>query len=216
MFRRELRCLSLQSGVHLTTFGFFILSVFCFSLALGPDETLLRRGAPAFLWVLAILTTLFSTPFLLKNEFQYGLLDEVFLHPSPPAFYILAKIGAESLFFGLPLILLGTLSSLFFSLSSTESATLFLTLLLSFPALSALGVLGGLLTLNTQGDGLLITLLILPLTLPLLLFALSGIELVRLGLDSSSSFCLLSGVSLLLTIICVTASSWALRFAVEG
>ena len=216
MIGRELRRLRLQGTSLFASFSFFALALFCVALALGPDEKILRRSAPALLWILAILTTLFSTPLLLKNEAEAGLLDEIILHSSHPSFYLLAKMGAEILLLGLPLIILGALSSPLFMLSQEEVIILSLTLLVGFPALSALGILGGLLTLNTQNGGLLIPLLILPLTLPLLLFALSALDMTRLGLDSSAPFCLLTSTSLFLVVISIGAGNWALRFAVEG
>lgn len=215
MIRNEIQKLYLNGGTLLSSFSFFALALFCFSLALGPEEALLNRSAPALLWILAILTLLFSTPFLLKSEFQTGLLDEVLLQPLSPSFYLLAKIGAEILLLGLPLLGLGALFSPFFSLSFIELTHLLLTLLIGFPALSALGILGGLLTLNARGGSMLVSLLILPLTIPLLLLALSVMEMTRLGLDSFPPFCLLTSVSLLLVIISVGAGQWALSMAVE-
>lgn len=215
MIRRELRSLYLQGETLLASLLFFGLALFCVALALGPEEKILKQTVPPLLWILAILTTLFSTPLFLKAEAREGLLDEVLLQPSPSSFYLLAKIGAETLLFGLPLIGLGAFFSFALALTPLETRTLSCTLLIGFPALSALGILGSLLTLHTRGGGILLTLLILPLTLPLLLFALSILEEERLGLDSFAPFCLLTSVSLLLVIISVGAGSWALRFAVE-
>lgn len=216
MIQRELKNLRLHGASLFASLSFFALSLFCVSLALSPDEKILRQSAPALLWILAILTTLFSTPLLLKNEAKAGLLDEVLLQAPPPALYLLAKMGAEVLFLGFPLIFLGALLSPFFALSQQDVVMLSSTLLIGFPALSALGIFGGLLTLNARGSSLLIPLLILPLTLPLLLFALSVMEMTQFGLDSSASFCLLTSVSILLVILSIGAGSWALRFAVEG
>lgn len=215
MIGGELRKLYLHGGTLLASLAFFALSLFCLSLTFGADEKLLAKGTPAFLWILAILTTLFSTPFLLKTEAQEGLLDEIILHSSPSSCYLLAKMGAEFLLLGLPLVGLAVLLTSFWARSSIEVVTLSLTLLIGFPALSALGILGGLLTLHARGGGILLTLLILPLTVPLLLFALSAVEMTRLGLDSSASFCLLTSVSLFLVIISVGVGNWALRIAVE-
>lgn len=215
MILRELYNAYLHKGSLLSTFAFFALALFCVSLALGPNETLLRQSAPGLIWILAILTIFFSTPLLLKREAQCGLLDEILLHPSLISTYLLAKIIAEYIFIGLPLALISLLFSPLFALSSGEALALILTLLIGFPALTALGLLGSLLTLNTQGDGLLLSLIILPLTLPLLVFGLSVMEMTRLGLDSFPSFCLLMGSSLFLFILSVTAGSWALPFAAE-
>jgi len=216
MIRRELNLLCLQRGTLLGAFSFFALALFCVSLGLGPDEKILKRSAPVLLWILAILTTLFSTPHLLKTEAQEGLLDEIILQPSPPAFYLLSKLGAEWLLVGLPLSVIAIFLSPWFALSLGESLILSTTLLIGFPALSSLGILGGLLTLNARGGEVLLSLLILPLTLPLLLFGLSVMETVQLGLDSFPSFCLLTSMSLLLVILAVGAGSWAIRFAIEG
>lgn len=215
MIRNEIHKLYLNGGTLLPCFSFFAMALFCFALGLGSEEGILNSSAPALLWILAILTLLFSTPFLLKMEFQEGLLDEVPLQPLSPSFYLLAKIGAEVLLLGLPLIGLTALFSPFFSLTFPELTNLLLTLLIGFPALSALGILGGLLTLNARGGAMLLSLLILPLTIPLFLFALSVMEMTRLGLDSFAPFCLLTGVSLLLVIISVAAGQRALLMALE-
>lgn len=216
MIKSELRKLYLQRGPLLNSLCFFTIVLFCFSLALGPEKETLRRGGPVLLWILVLLTTLFSAPLLLKSEAQEGLLDEVLLHPLSPSFYLLSKIVAEGIYLGLPIISLSALLASFFSLSLPEILMLSLTLLIGFPALSALGIFGALLTLHARGGGILMVLLIFPLMLPLLLFALSVMEMGRLGLDSFAPFCLLSGVALLLVIIGIGAGSWALRLAVEG
>lgn len=215
MIRYEIHKLYLNSGILILAGGFFALSLFCFLLVLGPDVTLLNRCAPSFIWLMALLTLLFSTSFLLKAEFQAGILDEMLLQPSPPAFSLVAKMTAEVLLLGVPLILTGMVFAPFFFLSFKETLFLGLTLLVGFPALSALGLLGGLLTLNARGGNLLISLLILPLTLPLLLFALSVMERVQMGLDSFAPFCLLTSVSLLLLMIAIGAGQWALSLSME-
>ena len=215
MLEREIRHLYLQKENLIVSLGFFVLALFCVFLALGPEEKILRRSAPALIWILAILTTLFSTPLFLKHEAQQGLLDEIALQPFLPAFLLLSKIGAEFLLLGIPIIIVGMILSPFFVFSFHETLMLALTLLIGFPSLSALGILGGLLTVNSRGGGVLVSLLILPLTLPLVLFSLACLEMVQLGLDSLAPFCLLIGVSLLLIIISVSTGSWAFRFAIE-
>lgn len=216
MIRRELRLLSLQSGTLFSSLAFFVLALFCLSLALSLQEKAMRYCAPALIWILAILTTLFSTPLLLQREEREGIFDEILLQPFPHSFYLIAKIVAEFLLLGLPLIGLSVVFASLFALSLGESLTLGFTLLIGFPTMSALGHLGGLLTIHARGGGILLSLLIMPLTLPLVLLGLSVMETMRLGLDSFPSICLLTSASLLLVILSVGAGSWALRFVVEG
>ncbi len=216
MILRELRILRLQKGTLYGALSFYTLALFCIALAIGPEPTVLGRSAPALIWILCVLTTLFSTPQLLKQEENEGILDEMMMRPSHPALFLLSKMAALFFFMGVPLILVGASLSPLFALPLDEVLTLIATLLIGFPALSSLTILGGLLTLNSRGDGILISLLILPLILPLILFSLSAAHMVRLGLDSSPSFCLLTSVSLILVIVSMTAGTKALRFAVEG
>ncbi len=216
MIRVECQKLWLNRGSLFLTFCFYGFILFCASLAIGPDEKLLRLCAPALLWILGILTTFFSIPILLKSEANTGHLDEVYLHAAHPGFYLLSKVGAEWLLFGISLSAIGFLVSPFFGLSLHEAFMIFLTLLVGFPALSALGILGGLLTLQARGGALLLSFLILPLTLPLLLFSLSTLEMLRLGLDSLSPFCLLIGASLFLVVVSIGTGIGAFKQAVEG
>ncbi|MBY0500752.1 MAG: heme exporter protein CcmB [Alphaproteobacteria bacterium] len=215
MILRELYNAYLHKGSLLSTLGFFSLSLFCTSFALGQSEVILKRSAPALIWILASLTTFFSTPHLLKREAEGGLLDEILLHPCLSSTYLVSKVIAEWVFVALPLICIILFFSPMFALASHELLSLCLTFLIGFPALSALGNLGSLLTLNTQGGGILLSLIILPLTLPLLIFGLSVMEMTQLGLDSSSSLSFLMGVSLFLSILGITIGSWALPLAVE-
>ncbi|MDK3155591.1 heme exporter protein CcmB [Kamptonema cortianum] len=216
MISRELYNAYLHKGSLLSTFAFFALALFCVSLTLGPNETLLSQSAPGLIWILAILTVFFSTPpSFKKGKRNAAFLDEILLHPSLTSTYLLSKVIAEYLFIGLPLAFMSFVFSSLFALSLGETFSLLLTLLIGFPALSALGILGSLLTLNTQGGGLLLSLIILPLTLPLLIFGLSVMEMTRLGLDSFPSFCLLMGSSIFLLILSITAGSWAFPFAAE-
>jgi len=206
----------LHKGALLGAFSFFALALFSMTLAIGPEPSVLQRSGPALIWILAILTTLFSTPLLLKQDENEGILDQILLQQTPLAFSLLSKSVAEYLLVGLPLTLVSICLSSLFAISLSEIMILSATLLIGFPALSCLGILGGLLTINSRGGGILMTLLILPLTLPLLLFSLSAVEMTQLGLDSSPSFCLLTSVSIVLVIVSLMAGTRALRLAVEG
>lgn len=216
MIRHEVHKLYLNSGTLLVFFGFFSFALFCFLLILGSQNPLLARCAPSLIWMLAILTLFFSTPLLLKADFHAGILEEILLQPHAPSLYILAKITAECFLIGLPLLGIAALFSSSCFLTFKETMVLLCTLGIGFPALSALGIFGGLLTVNARGGNVLLALLILPLTLPLLVFALSVMEKTRLGLDSFTPFCLLTSSSLFLLIVAVGAGQWALSLAMEA
>lgn len=216
MIRVECQKLWMSKGTFLPTFGFYIFFLFCMAFAMGSNHELLALASPPIVWVLALLTTFFSMPFLLKNEWNQGTLEEVLLLPQHPGFFLLSKVAAEWIMFGIPLSFLSLLLCPFFGLSFGEVIPFLISLLVSFPAISALGILGSLLTLHGREGSLLLSFLILPLSLPLFLFSLSYLELVRFGLDSLPAFGLLIGTSLFLVVLSIVAGVGALKQISEG
>lgn len=216
MIQREWLSHRLYGGVLLSGLGFYALALFCFAFVLGHDMKSLQQLAPPLFWLLATLTTLFSTPLLLKRDFQAGVLDEIFLHPAPLSLFLFQKCLIQTLTLGIPLIGLGIIFSPLYALPLQQTFWLSLTLFLGFPALASLGILGGLLTLQARGGSALVSLLILPLALPLVLLGLSILDMNQFGIDSFPSFCLFISVSLVLTILSLGAGTWALRIAVES
>lgn len=212
----ECRKLWFNRGTLFSTFSFYSFVLFSVSLVLGSDESVLKTCSSALLWILVSLTTFFSTPLLLKTEAQSGLLDEILLYSLHPGFSLLSKVIAEWFLIGVPLCVFSVFLSPLFAQSMQETFIHFLTLLVGFPALSALSLLGGLMTLHARGGSLLLSFLILPFSLPLFLFALSVMEMTRLGLDSLSPFCLLIGTSLFLVTLSIGAGTWALKQTLEG
>ncbi len=212
----ECQKLWMNRATYLPTFGFYTFFLFCIAFAMGSNPELLALASPSILWALAVLTTFFSIPLFLKNEWMNGTLEETLLLPCHPGFYLLSKVCAEWILFGLPLGFLSVLLYPLFGLSFRETSVFMLTLWISFPAISALGILGSLLTLHARGGSLLLSFLILPLTLPPFLFSLSVLDAVRFGLDSLSAFCLLIGSSIFLVVLSLVAGVGALKQVAEG
>jgi heme exporter protein B len=155
---------------------FFIIVVSLFPLGVGPESTMLTRIAPGIIWVAALLSTLLSLDRLFKSDYADGSLEQMLLSPHPIFILVLAKITAHWLVTGLPLILVAPLLAVLLHLNENSYGALMLTLLLGTPVLSLLGAIGVALTVGIKKGGVLLSLLVLPLYIPVLIFATSAID----------------------------------------
>lgn len=161
---------------------FFVIVVTLFPLGIGPEQELLSRIAPGIIWVAALLATLLSLDRLFKADYQDGSLEQLLLSPYPVFILVLAKIFAHWLLTGLPLILIAPILASILFLDENSYGALMLTLLLGTPILSLLGAIGVALTVGIKKGGILLSLLVLPLYIPVLIFATSAIETAALSL----------------------------------
>jgi heme exporter protein B len=155
---------------------FFIIVVSLFPLGVGPESTMLTHIAPGIIWVAALLSTLLSLDRLFKSDYADGSLEQMLLSPHPIFILVLAKITAHWLVTGLPLILVAPLLAVLLHLNENSYGALMLTLLLGTPVLSLLGAIGVALTVGIKKGGVLLSLLVLPLYIPVLIFATSAID----------------------------------------
>jgi heme exporter protein B len=153
---------------------FFVIVASLFPLGVGPEPERLRDMAPGTLWVAALLATLLSLPSLFADDYRDGTLEQLALLPRPLALVVFGKVIAHWLVSGLPLAVLSPLVGLQFGLSGESLALLAGALLIGTPALSGIGAIGAALTLGVRGGGVLTSLLILPLYIPVLIFG-SGV-----------------------------------------
>ena len=149
---------------------FFIIVVTLFPLGVGPESTTLSRIAPGIIWVAALLATLLSLDRLFKSDYADGSLEQMLLSPHPVFILVLAKIVAHWLLTGLPLILIAPLLAVLLHLHESSYGALMLTLLLGTPVLSLLGAIGVALTVGIKKGGVLLSLLVLPLYIPVLIY----------------------------------------------
>ncbi|TKB47530.1 heme exporter protein CcmB [Thalassotalea mangrovi] len=155
---------------------FFIIVITLFAISVGAMPNVLMTIAPGVIWVAALLSTLLSLERLFKNDYQDGSLEQLLLSPCPVFILVLAKIVAHWLVTSLPLILLAPLLAMMMNLHPDGYLALFLTLLLGTPILSLLGAIGVALTVALKKGGVLLSLLILPLYIPVLILATAAVE----------------------------------------
>jgi heme exporter protein B len=188
---------------------FFVIVVTLFPLGVGPESTILSRIAPGIIWVAALLATLLSLDRLFKSDHRDGSLEQMLLSPHPVFILVLAKIFAHWLLTGLPLILIAPLLAVLLHLNESSYGALMLTLLLGTPVLSLLGAIGVALTVGIKKGGVLLSLLVLPLYIPVLIFATSAIDTAAMNLPYSGQLAIIAAIffaSLTLAPLAVSAA----------
>jgi heme exporter protein B len=194
---------------------FFVIVVSLFPLGVGPEPERLREIAPGVLWVAALLATLLSLPRLFADDFRDGTLEQLALAPQPLGLIVFAKVLAHWLASGLPLSVLAPLLGLQFGLSGEALAVLTGTLFIGTPALSGIGAIGAALTLGVRGGGVLVSLLILPLYIPVLIFGAGAVEAATGGMGVEAHLSLLAALTLAGVFFAPWPAAAALRIALE-
>ena len=173
---------------------FFVIVVTLFPLGVGPESTMLSRIAPGIIWVAALLSTLLSLDRLFKSDYADGSLEQMLLSPHPIFILVLAKIVAHWLLTGLPLILIAPLLAVLLHLQESSYGALMLTLLLGTPILSLLCAIGVALTVGIKKGGVLLSLLVLPLYIPVLIFATSAIDTAGMNLPYNGQLAIIAAI----------------------
>lgn len=175
---------------------FFVLVVTLFPLAVGAEPNLLQAMAPGVIWVSALLAALLSLEGMFRSDFEDGSLEQLILSPHPLSVLVLGKVLAHWLVTGLPLILIAPLLALFLGLPDKAMPTLWLTLILATPILSLIGSIGVALTVGLRRGGMILSLLVLPLYIPVLIFASGAVDRAASGLPVSAQ------INILLAMLC--------------
>ncbi|MBA4108600.1 MAG: heme exporter protein CcmB [Leptothrix sp. (in: Bacteria)] len=199
----------------LTTVFFFAIVTTLFPLGVGPEPELLRAMAPGIVWVAALLASMLSLGRLFALDFADGTLEQLALSAEPFAVIVVGKVVAHWLVSGLPLVILSPLLAVQFGLAGDSIAVLSASLLLGTPVLSLFGAVGAALTLGVRGGGVLVSLLVLPLCVPVLIFGSGAVGAQASGLGSSAHLQLLGGVLASAAVLTPWATAAALRIALE-
>ncbi|GAA0842901.1 heme exporter protein CcmB [Cupriavidus pauculus] len=194
---------------------FFVIVSSLFPLAVGPDPQQLRVLAPGILWVAALLASMLSLSRLFTQEHADGSLDQLLLCPHPLSLMVLGKICAHWLTSGLPVLALTPLLAQQYALPGGATLLLTASLLVGTPALSLIGAVGAALTLGVRGGAVLLCILVLPLSIPVLVFGASAGAAADAGLNVAPHFSLLGACLALSLCVCPLATAAGLRIAME-
>jgi len=212
---RDLRLAARRRTDALLPIAFFAIAASLFPLGVGPEPQTLRQIAPGVVWVAALLAAMLSVNQLYAGDFADGSLDQMLLAASGALPVALAKGLAHWILTGLPLTILAPLLGVLFGLDGPAIAALTASLLLGTPILSLLGGLGGALTLGVRSGGVLLILLVLPLSIPALIFGSGAVVAIDSGLSARGHFSLLGALLILTTLLAPPATAAALRIATE-
>lgn len=213
--RRDLLLAMRRKSDVLTTLFFFVIVASLFPLGIGPETDMLRRIAPGVLWVGALLATMLSLSRLFAADYIDGTLEQMALSAVPLGVLVAGKVTAHWLLAGLPLALLAPILGLQFDMAPRALAVLVASLVIGTPVLSLIGAIGAALTLGVRGGGVLVSLLVLPLYVPVLIFGAGAVEADISGLGASAHLSLLAAMLALAGFFAPWATTAALRIALE-
>jgi heme exporter protein B len=215
VYARDLR-LALRRRVEaLLPVVFFVVAVSLFPVGVGPEPQTLRVIAAGVVWVCALLASMLSVANLYALDHADGSLEQMLLSGHPPTLIAAAKAAAHWTITGAPLVIAAPVIGLLLDMSPAALATLVAALLLGTPILSLLGGVGAALTLGLRSAGVLLILLILPLTIPALIFGSGAVGAVDSGISASGHFSLLGALLIFTALVAPLATAVALRIALE-
>ncbi len=216
IFLRDLRLAVRIGGGAMVGVVFFLAVVTIVPFGVGPDMNLLARIGPAILWIGALLATLLGLDRLFQADADDGSLDLMLMAPAPLPLVIAAKAAAHWLATGLPLVAAAPLLGLFLNVPPEAMGAVVLTLAAGTPALSLIGAVGAALAVSLRRGGLLMAILVLPLTIPVLIFGVAATTSAIVGpLPFGQPFTILVGLSLMSVVLGPIAAAAALRFGLE-
>lgn len=215
IFRTELRVV-LRHGVEIANpLWFFLLTIVLFPLSVGPEPQLLMRMAPGIMWVAVLLASMLALERLFRDDLADGSLEQQMLLPIPLPAVVLVKVLAHWVVTGVPLLLLSPLAALLLGIDADGWQMLALTLLLGTPTLSFLGAPGVALTIGLKRGGVLLSVLLLPLTIPLLIFATAAMDAAAMHLPVRGYLAILGALLAGSATLSPFATAAALRISVR-
>lgn len=194
---------------------FFILVITLFPLGMGARPQLLQTMAPGIIWVAALLATLLSLESIFRSDFDDGSLEQLILSAQPLSILVLAKVSAHWLVTGLPLIVVAPLLAILLGMPQSAMGTLLMTLLLGTPALSLIGAIGVALTVGLRRGGIILSLLVIPLYVPVLIFASNAVEMAATGLPVTAQLSMLLAILTLAFTLAPLPTAAALRISLS-
>jgi heme exporter protein B len=216
MLVRDMRIAVRVGGGALMGVLFFLVVAAMVPFALGPDLALLKRIGPAILWLAALLASLLALDRLFAADHEDGSLDLILMGRAPLELVVAIKGVAHWLTTGLPLVVAAPVIGLFLNLDGPAEAALVLTLLVGTPALTFIGLIGAAIAVTLRRGGLLVAVLVLPLTVPVLIFGVAAANAVSSGpVPFGTPFTILCALTLASLVVGPFAAAAALRQEME-
>ena len=194
---------------------FFVISISLFPIAISPESQTLSNIAPGIIWVTVMLSALLSLNTLFHFDYENGILEQMVISHHSLALILLAKTTAHWILTGLPIILLSPLVGTVLFLDYESILILMLTLLIATPCLSLIGAIGASLIVGIKNSGTLLSLLVLPLYVPILIFGTSAVSQTQFNLPINGQIYFLSFMLVLSLITAPFISAYSLRISIE-
>ena len=215
VYSKDIRLAFRQRSEIINPLLFFTIVISLFPLGVGPEPALLSRMAPGIIWVAALLATMLSLDKLFRDDYNDGSLEQLIVSQYPMPLMVIAKVAAHWTTTGLPLVLFSPLFALLLNLESEAWQATIITLLIGTPLLSLIGAIGAGLTVGLQKGGILLSLLVLPLYIPVLIFATSAIDTGSMSLAYHGQLAILGAMLASAIILAPIAVSSALKVSVS-
>ncbi|PYE32969.1 heme exporter protein B [Rhizobium sp. PP-F2F-G38] len=216
LYLRDLKLATRAGGGALTGILFFMAVVAVVPFGLGPDLKLLAQVGPAMLWIGALLASLLGLDRLFQAEREDGALDVMLMQETPLVLIVFVKCLAHWTASGLPLVLVSPLLGLFLNMQPTAIFATMLTLLAGTPAITLIGAMGAAVAVALPRGGLLVSILVLPLVIPVLIFGVSAAyAAVEDPAPFLPPFMILTAITLFFAVIGPAAAAVALRASSE-
>lgn len=215
LLRRDLTLVLRNRSEFANPLLFFVLVMMLFPLAIGVMPELLARIAPGIIWVAALLAAMLSLDSIFRSDFEDGSLEQLLLSAHPLPVLVLAKATAHWLVTGVPLMLMAPVLAEILGMARSAQGTLLLTILIGTPVLSLIGAIGVALTIGLRKGGIILSLLVLPLYVPVLIFATAAVEVAVSGLEISAQINMLLAFLFLALSLAPWAAASALRMSMS-
>ncbi len=215
LIQRDLRLAWRSRGELLNPIFFLVLVIALFPLGVGPEGKLLARIATGTIWVAALLATMLSLDLIFRSDVEDGSMEQMFISQTPLSLIVLGKVATHWLVTGLPLVLLAPLLAILMHMPREGLGVLLQSLALGTPVLSLIGSVGVALTVGIRKGGMLLSLLVLPLYVPVLIFGTAAVENAIAGMSPAGPLLILAAMLMFALTLAPLTAAWALRIALS-
>jgi heme exporter protein B len=215
LLRRDLVLAFRRRSEMINPLLFFVLVTSLFPLGVGAQPKLLALMAPGVVWVAALLAALLSLDTIFRSDFEDGTLEQLMLSAQPVSVLVIAKVLAHWLITGLPLLLVAPMLATFLGMPAQGIGTLVTSLLFGTPALSLIGAIGVALTVGLRKGGVILSLLVLPLYVPVLIFGAGAVGNAAMGIDATAQMYIMAAFLILSLTLSPVATAAALRVSLS-